>query len=79
MGRKNFTVDSDEPQWLDFGADFYAAVTWEDPRNNDAERLASRYAIGWLNNWAYATKLPTDDWHGGQLDRTAHHATVCRR
>ena len=62
---KNFTVDSDEPQWLDFGADFYAAVTWEDPRHNDAERLASRYAIGWLNNWAYATKLPTDEWHGG--------------
>jgi levanase len=62
---EHFTADRNEPQWLDFGADFYAAVTWDDPRNNDVERLASRYAIGWLNNWAYATKLPTDDWHGG--------------
>ena len=44
---------------------FYAMVTWDDPRLSDTERLASRYAIGWLNNWAYATKLPTDDWHGG--------------
>ena len=62
---ERFTADNDEPLWLDAGADFYAAVTWDDPRQNDAERLASRYAIGWLNNWAYATKLPTDDWHGG--------------
>ncbi len=62
---ERFTADRDEPQWLDAGADFYAAVTWDDPRHNAAERLASRYAIGWLNNWAYATKLPTDDWHGG--------------
>ncbi|WP_137167346.1 glycoside hydrolase family 32 protein [Salinimonas lutimaris] len=62
---EQFTADQNEPQWLDAGADFYAAVTWEDPRQSDAERLASRYAIGWLNNWAYATQLPTSDWHGG--------------
>ena len=62
---ERFTADRDEPRWLDSGADFYATVTWDDPRQDDAERLASRYAIGWLNNWAYATKLPTDDWHGG--------------
>ncbi|WP_051103961.1 glycoside hydrolase family 32 protein [Marinobacterium rhizophilum] len=62
---ERFTADQDEPRWLDSGADFYATVTWDDPRQNDAERLASRYAIGWLNNWAYATRLPTDDWHGG--------------
>jgi levanbiose-producing levanase len=53
------------PAWLDRGADFYAAVTWEDPRLPEAERLASRYSIGWLNNWAYAGDLPADDWHGG--------------
>lgn len=53
------------PSWLDRGADFYATVTWEDPRLPEAERLASRYSIGWLNNWAYAGELPTDDWHGG--------------
>ena len=37
----------------------------DDPRLPESERLASRYAIGWLNNWAYAGDLPTDDWHGG--------------
>lgn len=62
---KRFTADDDRPRWLDSGADFYAMVTWEDPRQSQTEQLASRYAIGWLNNWAYATKLPTQAWHGG--------------
>ncbi len=62
---QKFTADENKPRWLDSGADFYAMVTWEDPRLSDTQRLASRYAIGWLNNWAYATKLPTTDWHGG--------------
>ena len=51
-------------QWLDDGADFYAAVTWDDPRLTDGQRKASRHAIGWMNNWAYARNLPTDDWFG---------------
>lgn len=62
---QKFTADDDKPRWLDSGADFYAMVTWDDPRLSSTKRLASRYAIGWLNNWAYATKLPTSDWHGG--------------
>lgn len=62
---ESFAADAAEPAWLDRGADFYATVTWDDPRRSDDERLASRYAIGWLNNWAYAGDLPTDDWHGG--------------
>ena len=60
-----FTAEAAEPSWLDHGADFYATVTWDDPRLPEAERLATRYAIGWLNNWAYAGALPTEDWHGG--------------
>lgn len=52
-------------QWLDRGADYYAAVTWEDPRLSDADRLRERFSIGWLNNWAYAGEQPTDQWHGG--------------
>ncbi|NUP57859.1 MAG: glycoside hydrolase family 32 protein, partial [Pseudarthrobacter sp.] len=51
-------------QWLDGGPDFYAAVTFDDPRLPDAERKASRHAIGWMNNWAYARELPTEDWYG---------------
>lgn len=60
-----FTPAADLPQWLDDGSDFYAAVTWEDPRASTAGRLGTRYAIGWMNNWAYANDLPTTDWKGG--------------
>jgi levanbiose-producing levanase len=42
-------------QWLDHGWDWYAAVTWENPANP----LGSRYAIGWMNNWDYASNTPT--------------------
>jgi levanase len=51
-------------QWLDAGADFYAAVTWDDPRLTDGQRKATRHAIGWMNNWAYARQLPTEGWFG---------------
>ncbi|WAJ33450.1 glycoside hydrolase family 32 protein [Arthrobacter sp. FX8] len=60
---KAFTPEGSH-QWLDGGPDFYAAVTWEDPRLDDGRRKASRHAIGWMNNWAYARQLPTKDWQG---------------
>ncbi|WP_231728606.1 glycoside hydrolase family 32 protein [Arthrobacter sp. EPSL27] len=60
-----FTPATDKHQWLDAGSDFYAAVTWDDPRLTDGQRMQSRQALGWINNWDYARKLPTDDWHGG--------------
>lgn len=60
-----FTPADDKHQWLDAGADFYAAVTWDDPRLPENERMASRHAIGWMNNWTYARQLPTTDWQGG--------------
>ena len=60
-----FTPADDKHQWLDAGADFYAAVTWDDPRLTENERMASRHAIGWMNNWTYARQLPTTDWQGG--------------
>ncbi|HEX5858577.1 MAG TPA: glycoside hydrolase family 32 protein [Microbacterium sp.] len=62
---ETFTPDSDEAQWLDRGSDYYAAVTWDDPSLPPAQRLSERYSIGWLNNWAYAGDLPTEQWHGG--------------
>ena len=60
-----FTPADEQHQWLDAGSDFYAAVTWDDPRLPENERMASRKAIGWMNNWTYARKLPTSDWQGG--------------
>lgn len=61
---KAFTPVAEDHQWLDGGPDFYAAVTWDDPRLTDGQRKASRHAIGWMNNWAYARQLPTGGWSG---------------
>lgn len=60
-----FTPSDGPHQWLDAGSDFYAAVTWDDPRLTESQRMSSRHAIGWMNNWQYARQLPTQDWHGG--------------
>ncbi|MFB7884601.1 glycoside hydrolase family 32 protein [Microbacterium sp. NPDC056057] len=62
---ERFTADDTGHQWLDHGPDYYAAVTWDDPRLDAHDRLRSRYGIGWMNNWAYAGGFPTEDWHGG--------------
>ncbi|QKJ21043.1 glycoside hydrolase family 32 protein [Microbacterium hominis] len=62
---ETFTPDEEGHRWLDHGPDLYATVTWDDPRDAAEERLAHRYAIGWLNNWAYADRIPGDGWHGG--------------
>lgn len=52
---ETFIPDTHDPQWLDHGFDWYGAVTWEDP---DAP-LDRRYAIGWMNSWAYPYTTPT--------------------
>jgi len=62
---EQFLADSRAPQWLDWGWDWYAAVTWPAPA--DPTRL--RYAIAWMNNWKYANReVPTDatDGYNGQ-------------
>lgn len=62
---ERFTATGDGHQWLDHGPDYYAAVTWDDPRLGQDERLALRYSIAWMNNWAYAGRFPGEQWHGG--------------
>ncbi|MDQ4501366.1 GH32 C-terminal domain-containing protein [Sinomonas sp. ASV322] len=61
----SFVPDQADPQWLDWGYDWYAAVTWPDAANPDT----SRFGIGWMNNWHYAPHtVPTDstDSYNGQ-------------
>ena len=41
---------------MDYGKDFYAAVTWNDVPDG------RRIAIGWMNNWNYAGAIPTSPW-----------------
>jgi fructan beta-fructosidase len=42
--------------WMDYGKDFYAAVSWNDVPDG------RRIAIGWMNNWNYAGDIPTSPW-----------------
>lgn len=45
-----------EYQWLDWGRDYYAAVSFSDVP--DGRRLM----IAWMNNWEYANEIPTAPW-----------------
>ena len=43
-------------QWVDDGADFYAAGTFEDAPGG------RQIMIGWMNDWAYGQSIPTSPW-----------------
>lgn len=51
-----------EPRWqvADYGADFYAAISWHEPR--DAQGRPSW--IGWMGNHAYQGRMPKQGWRG---------------
>ena len=42
--------------WLDWGRDFYAGVTYDNAPDN------KRIMIAWMNNWDYANQIPTGQW-----------------
>ena len=48
---------SQHAQWVDFGRDFYAPVSWSDIPQHDGRRIW----IGWFNNWQTAL-IPTSPW-----------------
>lgn len=50
-----------EYQFLDYGKDFYAAVTWDGIPNRTTK---SRKWLGWMNNWQYASDIPSRGWRG---------------
>ena len=51
-----FTTDHDDEKWIDYGADNYAGVTYNNTPNNE------RIFIGWMSNWNYARNTPTEKW-----------------
>ena len=57
---KEFRNDysAEHEMWLDYGKDNYAGVTWSDIDENDGRRIF----LGWMSNWQYATKVPTEKW-----------------
>lgn len=54
---ETFIPDHKNPQWLDYGFDWYGAVTFQDGKSKN--KLDHRYAMAWMNNWAYANNTPT--------------------
>ena len=47
----------DKSQWVDYGRDFYAPVSWSDIPKTDGRRIW----LGWMNNWE-TNLLPTKPW-----------------
>ncbi len=52
---KTFVPSTAGTRWLDYGPDEYAGVTW----SNTGTR---RIFLGWMSNWLYGQKVPTDPW-----------------
>lgn len=65
------TTDLGRCLWLDWGRDYYAAVSFSSAPEN------RRIMIGWMNNWDYANSVPTSPWRSGMsLAREVELATV---
>ena len=48
----------EKAQWLEYGRDNYAGVTWSDVPDSDGRRIF----LGWMSNWDYAQQVPTAKW-----------------
>jgi fructan beta-fructosidase len=61
---RTFTNDHPEETalWADWGADFYAAVSW----SNGPPADARKNWVGWMSNWRYANQEPTKPWRTAQ-------------
>lgn len=51
-----FIADDTSTRWLDYGRDNYAGVTFSNTQDN------KKIFLGWMSNWHYAPKVPTDPW-----------------
>jgi fructan beta-fructosidase len=50
-----FTPYQTDTRWLDYGPDEYAGITYA----NTGDR---KIFIGWMSNWQYADRVPTEKW-----------------
>lgn len=65
-----FVPDAHEPRWLDWGFDFYGAVTYPHHGPSGDEDASLRHAIGWANSWEYPHNAPTlvaDGYNGDDM------------
>ncbi|MFM5932023.1 MAG: glycoside hydrolase family 32 protein [Novosphingobium sp.] len=57
---ERFHADGEGWKVADWGADFYAAIAWHEPRDAQGRPLW----IGWMGNHAYQGQLPAKGWRG---------------
>lgn len=57
-----FAAEHADTRWVDYGKDYYAAVSWADVPEEDGRTIW----LGWLNNWQYANIIPTRPWRSAQ-------------
>ena len=55
-------TSADRARWLDYGKDYYAAVSFGNLPSKDGRRLM----IGWMNDWEYGQDIPTSPWRSAQ-------------
>lgn len=58
-GHQFVASEKGTPHWMDFGPDNYASVSWSNLGED-----SSPIIIGWMSNWKYADRVPTDSWRG---------------
>jgi sucrose-6-phosphate hydrolase SacC (GH32 family) len=56
------TSSAARARWVDWGHDFYAAITFENVPGG------RQPLVGWMNNWQYADKIPTAPWRSTQSE-----------
>ena len=54
----NYSSESNNISWIDYGTDNYAGTTYNNIPSSDGRRIM----IGWMSNWSYADKVPTTKW-----------------
>ncbi|KHD38063.1 levanase [Clostridium acetobutylicum] len=74
---KKFIADISTPKWLDYGFDWYAAVTFES--ENQSKNLKKRYALAWMNNWDYANNTPTIQNRFNGMDSIVREITLSKQ
>ncbi|GAA0853139.1 glycoside hydrolase family 32 protein [Aliiglaciecola litoralis] len=61
-GKLRFITKQTDVKWLDWGSDNYAGVGWTNLQDSSFGNRV--FSIGWMNNWTYAYKTPTNQWRG---------------
>lgn len=67
------SISGGDVMWVDYGTDYYAAISWNNIPEDDGRRLW----VGWMNNWDYANEIPTYPWRSAQsIPRSVHLETI---